>query len=145
MRDRIKESRPEFLLANRSALKFDLNEVVENCGQIYYLFCDDYVALGEYFVHYWGVLYLPGKRFEKLDPGTDTQFEIVLSGFYTIESIYPVIIDGKDIQTGGSIYLSPGFHSISSEFDDNSVVIRRGKDLVMPKTQPTDQPIYMWR
>lgn len=145
MRDIIRESRPEFLLANRAALRFDLNEVVENCDRVYYLFCDDYVALREYFVQYWGVLYLPGKIFEKLDPGTDTQFEIFLRGFYTIESVYPVIVDGKEIQTEDSIYLSAGFHSISSKCDNNSVVVRRGKDLVMPERQPTDQPIYRWR
>jgi hypothetical protein len=142
MRDLLIGATPQFMIANTAALDLSVPLTDEERSSVYRLFPEDFQTLRDNFVHHWGQIYVPGKRFELESTTLTQQFEILIHGEYTLEASAPVVIDGAEVRPGEQLQLDKGGHRIVSTGPVQSAVLRWGRNLDRPARAPSPQPIY---
>ncbi len=141
MRSRLEKYQPQFLITNTPVLRINDDKWFGQNKSIYRLLDEDYIILKENFVPHWGVLYVPGKRFEQLNEIRTQVFEILIEGKYTVEADGELMLDGRRVMPGEVVSLSKGQHRIET-IGAHSVVLRWGVHLYRPEKPPSEKPIY---
>lgn len=100
---------------------------------------EDQTALRENYIPHWGHIWIAGKAL-KLSPKTIT-FNNLVPGSYTVESKYPVIIDGTRYTADDVINLPRGLHSAESDLPQ-SIVLRWGENIQAPSSSAPTRPIF---
>ena len=132
----LEECEPKFLIANSYQLESAMSAMSSEQNP-YSLFDQDAIVLRANFIHHWGGIWVAGKSFRPdISPIT---FDIVVEGFYTVESSEPATVDGQQYKGGDYIFLSKGSHVINSS--PHQITLRFGRDLLRPEFAPTS-PIY---
>ena len=142
MRSIIEREQPHFLIANRRMLELD-DLGPEEYGPAHFgLFKEDVETLKANFVRHWGAIYVAGKH---LRVGSDRrlkEFEILISGPYTVESPVPVEIDGQELKSGAVVTLDKGLHRLRAGGTEVEVTLRWGDHLFRPDEQAPDGPLF---
>ena len=140
--DIIRQDRPQFLIANIETLDLNHPERIANLPAQRRLLPEDLDMLSRTFIHHWGKIYVPGKRFANLSPSESQTFDLVMEGIYTLESTHPVRIDGEFVNPGDQIFLNQGSHILAGTKPDTHVALRWGRNLFIPDNQAPKAPIY---
>ena len=107
----LRENEVPLLIANRSVLRDVFRDDVDpNSG--YQLLPEDRKVLRENFVHYWGDIYVAGRKI-LTDRDGIAQFSILVSGEYHFISSFAVSIDGDIYNPGDTISLDRKLYQIS--------------------------------
>jgi hypothetical protein len=141
MRSRLENNQPKFLIANIPILRINDDKWFGQNKSIYRLLDEDYTILKENFVHHWGILYVPGKRFKELNKIKMRVFEVLIEGKYTVESDGELIIDNRPIVSGEVVLLEKGKHTIET-IKAHSALLRWGVHLYHPEEEPSGRPIF---
>jgi hypothetical protein len=139
----IQGKQPQFLIANSCALDILQRQVYEETLCHYRLLDQDLEALRANFVHHWGAVYVAGKTFELRAQSEPEEFEILISGTYTLEADAGVSIDGAPHRPGDQVHLSQGGHTIVATDAATDAVLRFGVNLPQPGHEPSSLPIYV--
>lgn len=131
---------PVFLLANNDTL-FGAMRGTEMADMEYSLLEEDRAILSQNYIHHWGILFVAGKSLE-LTGAAPQLFEILVPGFYTLESAGAVMIDGGTVQPAESIHLDRGTHLMGADGEPMRVVLRWGQGLLRPTEPSADQMIF---
>lgn len=142
MRDILEQDQPRFLLANRRMLDLDELGPDEHGPRHFGLFEEDVIILKANFVRHWGAIYVAGKRISLPGDGSDVEFEILIEGTYTIESVVAVTIDGVQWQPGETLDLEQGRHTIRAAGEGEQVILRWGDHLYRPAEPAPDAPLF---
>lgn len=111
MKEILVEKQPKFLINNITTLNLKLPwSEAGNRGQR--LLEEDFVTLQANFVHYWGYLWVPGKKLELKNIKQPEKFEILIEGTYQIEANGMVSLDGTPYNSGQSLLLKQGIHEV---------------------------------
>ena len=141
MRNRIEKYQPKLLLVNVPALDvFDENYFLKKNNQ-QKLFYEDYSVLKNNFIEHWGLIYVPGKIFDKINFLKKQKFEILIEGLYTIESNGRLKIDDNQFNSNDKLFLTKGEHKIESS-NATLVVLRFGSNLIRPDSPPPKKPFF---
>jgi hypothetical protein len=124
--DLLRAEQPVFVLANSPALEDAFAEKAEPAP--YALLPRDAAALRENYIHHWGAIWVAGKAFAEAGP-IPQDFEILVSGAYTIEAPGDVIIDGRAAAPGAVIHLEQGSHALRVANGSARVLLRWGDRL----------------
>jgi Dolichyl-phosphate-mannose-protein mannosyltransferase len=142
MDDLIRREQPRFLIANTCSLDISRPMADEHAQCQYRLLNEDFDTLRANFVHHWGPVYVAGKAFDLRVPREPQEFEILISGLYTVEAETAVIIDGVTLQPREQVRLDQAVHKIAAADTPERVVLRFGKNLFKPDHAPSSQPIF---
>jgi len=123
------------LLLNRKVL-IDTFMPIQN--QKWRLLDEDQEILRQNFIPHWGVIMVAGKDFQSL---SQSSFEILIPGTYTIEARDAVQINGEDYLPGQFLILNRGQHEIQSQ-QSQTVKLRWGKNLTVPDYPPPTELFY---
>ncbi len=141
MSDLLRDEAPVFLLANSLILDLKGGGGAGILEERYLLLDEDFETLKNNFVHFWGILYLAGKRFDFTeDP--PRSFEILVPGRYTLEAAGAVIIDGALVEPGMVIDLGRGGHMIEAAAGLPEAMLVYGDNPKRPESERNAQPIY---
>jgi hypothetical protein len=141
MQELLHKEAPVFLLANTVLLGLRSGGGADLLEERYQWLDEDLATLKDNFVHFWGILYLAGKRFDFAGERSQS-FEILLPGPYTLEAGGALTIDGTELAPGAVITLSKGAHRIEASADTASATLIYGENPVRPTTAWSQQPIY---
>jgi hypothetical protein len=143
MRYLVSTRQPLFLLANLPSLDFSLPRENPFTEVNYALLEEDWQVLNSNFIPHWGLIYVAGKQFELTEKIWFHDFEILIPGFYTIETKTSVKIDNTLHEPGSAIFLDQGHHTASLLKPGNlSVTLRWGENLYRPKNDPEVIPVF---
>jgi Dolichyl-phosphate-mannose-protein mannosyltransferase len=142
MDDLIRREQPRFLIANACSLDISRPMADEHAQCQYRLLSEDFETLQANFVHHWGAVYVAGKAIDLRVPREPQEFEILISGLYTVEAETAVIIDGETLEPGEQVRLDQAVHNIAATDTPERAVLRFGKNLFKPDHAPSSQPIY---
>lgn len=141
MEDLLREKAPVFLLANTLLLDLDGGGGSEILEERRMLLDEDLETLQDNFIHFWGIVYLAGKKFD-FAGGRSQPFEILLPGPYTLEAAGRVTIDGVPIEPGGVVKLGRGAHLMQATAGLAAAVLVYGDNPARPQAVRNPQPIY---
>lgn len=139
MAEIIRDHSPEFLLANIDSLELD---ALEKKYVKRPLFEEDIEVLKDTYIHHWGPIYVPGKIVERRDGEIKSEFNINISGVYTLESDEPVRLDGNFQSKGAILKLERGTHVIEY-LDNKKVTLRWGGNLKIPEQTALERPLFI--
>ena len=142
MRDILKKSQPNFLLANVFDLDVSASNFLAPDGSGTRLMPEDALTLKQNFIHHWGVIHVPGKEFLALPNMQETVFEILVEGMYTVESNHRVYLGNTAHGPGDSVFLEQGQHSLRATTDGQTIRLRWGKQLYKPETTAPSSPVF---
>lgn len=128
MENLIRKRQPKFFLSNISAL--DIDNLFKHSLH-FKLLPEDETVLRQNFVHYWGPVYIAGKKFENVREDSSIEFEIIIEGKYTLRGSSPLRIDGQLVEPNTTVFLSSGMHLADDILAQNMQLIW-GEDLVLP-------------
>jgi hypothetical protein len=134
--DILAAEQPKFLLANIQGL--DLDHITQTTQRR--LLRTDEHLLQDNYIHHWGPIYVAGKRVD-LTPDTPINISIIIKGPYTVESPYPVQINGIKRQNGDVINLDMGPINVRADHQ-TKLVLRWGNNLHKPHTPPPHTPLF---
>ena len=137
----LREEAPVFLLANTILLDLENDGGAGRLDERRLLLDEDFTVLEENFIHFWGILYLAGKKFDFTE-NSSRSFEILLPGPYTLEAAGGAIIDGGLVEPGMVIDLAKGKHLIGATAGLPEATLVYGNNPKRPESDPTAQPIY---
>lgn len=141
MRALLETEAPVLLLANTILLDLNGGGGADIVEQRRLLLGEDFDVLRDNFIHFWGIVYLAGKRFEFDGSGTQS-FEILVPGPYTLEAEGEVIIDKTRLVPGGVVVLERGPHAITADAGLPRAVLVYGDNPKRPETKRNPQLIY---
>jgi len=142
MRDILLQTQPLFILVNIPSLDFTLPRENSFTPVNKGLMEEDWDVLSSNFVHHWGLISVAGKKL-KLNPQEGLiDFEMLISGVYTIEADEPVYIDDEIYNPGSVIDLKKGTHTIFSKGVSTEVILRWGDHLYRLPEEPLSNPIF---
>jgi len=145
MKDILIKNHPLFVLANVPHLNLSLPRTKAISDTNYSLLEEDWNVLKLNFLHHWGPIYVVGKQFE-FRSVTDSQcFEILIPGKYTFEGEPDVSVDGIFLRPGDIINLNKGEHTITAISNSGKALLRWGKHLYIPASEPPLNPIFLGR
>jgi hypothetical protein len=100
------------------------------------LFEEDRSILSHNYIQHWGPVWVAGKQLS----GGQSEFAILIPGIYTLEG-EGLVIDGKSVARGATLYLTRGRHKMSAA---SSIprVLRWGDHLKRPAQQPPQGPAF---
>ncbi len=140
----ILDERPLFLIANSESLDLSRPWAESRAGPAHRLLKADFETLRANYVPHWGAIYVAGKTLTLGGPGVGRGFEILIPGLYSLESAFPVTIDGVRRAPGSSVYLEAGTHSVAAISSiPGQVVLRWAGALYRPDNPPRRQPIFV--
>lgn len=137
----LREKAPVFLLANTLLLDLRGGGGAGRLDQYRLLLGEDFRTLEKNFIHFWGIVYLAGKRFDFAEDSS-RRFEILLPGPYTLEATGGAIIDGALVEPSMVINLAKGKHLIEASPGLGLALLVYGNNPKRPDSEPTAQPIY---
>ena len=140
IRRAIEERQPRFVVANHALL--DPEHAVYPASLNYRpeLLPGDREALAAAYIHHWGPIYVPGKRFEA--GAARARIDLLIAGRYTLEAQGPVLIDGRAVQPGESVELTRGGHWVSGTEWEGQAILRWGVDLYRPAEPPPEARLF---
>lgn len=139
MRDLLLERKPVFLIGNIISLILYLQEDTYSNP----LLPEDLTVLRENFLRHWGLIWVAGKKLDVGAAGSESRFEILIPGTYTLDGEAPVVIDGVERAPGDRVELEQGEHTIYSRQAPISVKLRWGVDLYRPDFLPEPEPVFV--
>lgn len=132
---------PRFLIANVSQLDLTADlPPLSDTGLA--LSQGDWETLKTNFVHHWGSVWLAGKRFDLRKGPLENNFNIIIQGIYTVESVGQIAIDGRTLRPGETIYLSRGDHCLMPGEISDSVTLKWGDNPLMPDKSPSSPTLF---
>ena len=137
----VRERQPVFVLANVEGLHLALPwEATERSP--HRLLRQDFEYLKAHYVHHWGPLWVAGID---LTAGTGgaIEFELPVTGLYTVETRGGLELDGKLVENGAAVRLVAGPHSVRSRDTPKPVTLRYGDHLPRPVGPPPDGPLFI--
>ncbi len=141
MKALLREEAPVFLLANTLLLDLKSGGGADRLDEHRLLLAEDFKTLDNNFVHFWGILYLAGKKFD-FTGDSSRPFEILLPGPYTLEAKGGATIDGTPVEPGMVIDLAAGTHMIEAGPGLGQALLVYGNNPKRPDAEPAAQPIY---
>jgi hypothetical protein len=142
MRDILIKHHPLFVLANVPHLNLSLPRTKAVSDTNYSLLEEDWNVLKLNFLHHWGPIYVAGKQFEFSSVTDFQRFEILIPGKYTFEGEIGVSVDGIFYRPGDIINLNKGEHTITAISNSGKALLRWGKHLYIPPSEPPLTPIF---
>lgn len=142
MRNILIQSQPLFILVNVPSLDFTLPRENSFTSINKGLMEEDWNVLNSNFVHHWGLISVAGKKFKLDQQDVLINFEMLISGVYTIEADKPIYIDGEVYEPGTVIDLKKGTHTIFSKGVSTEVILRWGDHLYRLPEEPLSNPIF---
>ena len=130
--------KPKFLIANIASL--DLEKLGDRRVSRRLLPIDEAILKTNYIRH-WGPIYVPGKRFEFKANQIKKKFNVIIDGNYTLESEFPVQINGTTVNPNEVSRLSVGTHFIRS-VDAEKATLRWGDNLMIPTIPAPKQRVF---
>ena len=127
----LRERHPVFLLTNSPALLVHDEALPASPPPGHRLHPEDEHVLRTHFVHHWGPLYVVGES-TFLPQDTPARIEIIVPGTYTLEAEGYVLVNGVRHESGGTVELSRGPHTLSSPDRAQAIVLRWGEHLYRP-------------
>ena len=132
----LRSEQPKFILANIQSLDLDN---ITNETQRRFLPADEKL-LKDNFVHHWGPIYVAGKTLS-LSTNQSVHTDIFIAGTYTLESQFPVKINGELYLKGEAVNVIQGKLMIQS-FDDQNITLRWGDSLSFPELTAPIKPLF---
>lgn len=126
--DILSNEKPRFVLANINSL--DLNDLPAATPSRR-LMPEDEQILMENYIHFWGPVYMLGKKVVIKDPDQVERFWIYVAGEYYLQEGEEATIDGEVLQQGKSIELTVGEHFLSTT---------QKKHVILQFGTPPEQP-----
>lgn len=114
----IEDHQPQFLLANHPALDPEGRWSFST-----QLLPADREALQENFVHFWGPIWLPGKRLS-LKSGATQQTDVQIPGLYLLEASAPLRIGARIINPGSNVFLQAARYEVENLSSDQDALLR---------------------
>jgi hypothetical protein len=142
MRKAILEGQPRFLLVNSQYLDLWDPASPQRYQIVPGLLAEDRQVLRDNFIHHWGRLYVAGKEIDLTPLAPRSEFEILISGTYTLEGTGAVSIDGEPVEPGSAIDFEPGMHSIAMIQTPGQFALRIGRNLRRPATPASSQLLF---
>ena len=144
MRDMIVQQKPKLIVANivYLDLKLPYNGNAKDIFFNYPLLEEDYEVLRRNYIHHWGKLYVPGKKFNFNSEKKEEKFKILIPGTYTIETTENIQINGVNYENGDIIRLDNTIYEVKPRIIPSEVVIRWGNNIYKPNDDPSLQPIF---
>lgn len=125
------------VIANNSMLEHALKEGGSySSGTLLYA---DGEFLKNNYIHYWGAIWVAGVELDISAAGAD--FMNNVPGMYTVESKYPVLINGKKVLNKNVVTLDRGKIELKSNFSQ-TVTIRWGDRLKQPSKVATEKQLF---
>ena len=128
----IREHEPKMLLVNHMAFYSNEDNAAEDPRQ-FTLLPEDKAAIHQNYILHWGPVYVAGKLFELEEGQSTIEFEIIISGEYSVESEAPVEIDGKTYEPGAVLTLNKGNHVLVAPGAERVGLRWGGGDLPYPE------------
>jgi hypothetical protein len=141
----IRKHSPPLLIANHPLLKLEQMLYPASSKDSLYLLPEDREALEDAYIHYWGPVYVAGKRLTA-SPSQSTgpmQFDLLIPGRYTLEANGPVHIDGHPVVPGQSIDLIRGVHRGTVLQGSEPAALRWGEGLYRPAQAPPRAEFFL--
>ncbi|MHC4171749.1 MAG: ArnT family glycosyltransferase [Planctomycetota bacterium] len=136
------QEKPIFLLADVPHLDLHCDIPTRSAyGQS--LMEEDWAALKSYFVHYWGPIWVVGKRFDFKAEEDSRSFEISVPGAYAVEGGADILIDGTLYQSGDVVHLEEGIHSIQTNTSGVTITLRWDDNLYRPNSEPSTTNLFL--
>jgi hypothetical protein len=132
---------PQFLIVDSPALVLQPSDTVYTGPRTNTLLERDLKTLRDSFVHFWGPIYVAGKRFRVAEIPSRIDFSIV--GTYVIETSAPVLFDGVRYVHGESVPVSLGLHTVASLAGDVDVTLRTATVVARPLGEAPRGRIYV--
>jgi len=123
-REILKKKHPQFLLANTPYLDSNFSRDHSFFKINYDLLEEDRKTLGENYVQHCGIVLVPGKILKFKKKGEQKNFEILIPGYYFIQSDGEIIFDTKYRGTGEKIIFLSGIHKVQSTKNVQKIVLR---------------------
>lgn len=143
MREILKNKKPPFMLINIPSLDFSIPRENPFTSINHALLEEDWQTLNSNFIPHWGPVYVAGKEIQFQPKKLFQNFEILISGTYSIETKGKVNIDGSIFSADNTVSLKQGTHTIKQLTSaDASVTLRWGKNLYRPLKEPEITPIF---
>jgi hypothetical protein len=133
MREILETDGPRFVLANGSQLSLRRSSPAESEASPDGLLAEDFAVLQENYLRLWGPIYVPGKEL----PAGVHQIDIYVEGPYQLRDIEAAEIDGVDVRSGKSFFLSKGRHQVSFPKDGRLIM-----DIRKPKKKAPPGPLF---
>ena len=145
MKALLRQEAPVFLLANTILLDLENDGGRDVLDERRLLLGEDFATLEENFIHFWGIIYLAGKRFD-FAGSASRSFEILIPGPYTLETSGEAAggatIDGALVEPGMVIDLARGKHLIEASPGLGQALLVYGDNPERPETEAAAQPVY---
>ena len=143
-RDLIVERQPMFVIADGERLDLARSWEQLPSGHRHGLLRSDHELLRDNYLPHWGALHLPGKRLRVDRVGIEQPFEVLIPGFYVLDSPHPVKIDGVPRVPGSGIRLDSGQHRAAAlASGPHEPLLRWASDRYRPATAPSRQPLFL--
>jgi len=131
----VARAQPPLLLADSPSLYAALIPGV-TVAERRVLLPEDISFLKENYVQHWGMLFVAGKRIELPAPSDPAPFDIAVAGAYRLEAAAAVTIDGKKLEPGEVVTLTPGRHSLEAGAATGEMTLRWAAALPPPPGEP---------
>lgn len=102
------------------------------------LFADGEFLKNNY-IHHWGAIWVAGVELDLYTSSTD--FVNKIPGSYTVESKYPVVINGKKFLNNSVVVLDRGKVEVKTDFNQ-TITLRWGDRLFQPSKDATDRRLF---
>jgi hypothetical protein len=135
-REILLRERPAYLLANSPSLEAALGGAPAPLP----LLPEDAATLRGNFIPHWGPIWVAGKELNV--EAQPIEFEVLVTGPYTIETSTSIRLDGAARAPGEVVVLGPGLHRISSIGRSGPVTLRWGNHLRKPSAPPPAAPLF---
>jgi len=143
MRHLLEKRRPLLLLANLPSLDVTIPRENRFTEINHALLEEDWQVLKSNFIAHWGLIFVAGKQFELTEQKWFHDFEILIPGFYTIETKTHIKIDTTLHDPGSVVFLDQGHHTVSLLTPGYfSVTLRWGEHLYRPNNDPEIIPVF---
>jgi hypothetical protein len=128
----IEEQEPVFLLINSSHFKSHDSA----------LLIEDVLALENNYIPHWNELYVAGKTWNFTLDNHVIEFDLMVSGDYTLEGGSHVFINDMRVSPNETITMSKGKHVIRTNGTFGQFTLRWGKGLYRPHELKRDIPVF---
>jgi hypothetical protein len=141
----IEERSPPLLIANHPLLNLEQMIYPASSKDSLYLLPEDREALAGAYIHYWGPVYVAGKRLTASSSQSTgpMHFDLLIPGRYTLEANGPVHIDGHPVVPGQSIDLIRGVHRGTVLQGSEPAALRWGEGLYRPAQAPPRAEFFL--
>jgi len=138
----IAEARPPLLILNTPNLDVWNESMIELIDPRFRLLPEDAEALAAAYAPYWGHIYLAGRQWRDLARAETVDFDIAIAGDYTLISSGPASIDGNIHESGATVGLKAGPHTLAPSRPEPDLRLLWGRGTEIPDDVPRAAVIY---